>query len=596
MNEILIKIFDKSFTKKIIKTTVSKFNVEKIHFAIKRGKHIQSFSDMIIDVIDLYNNINHDDIKYYYDITNMNMNEIDNVVKNIYDSMAECFMFDNYSSTTPNTMDPALSWTCFNCANFNNFQYVNGRLQTNVKTCKLCGITKKQSIIMSLRDTDSYAMIGKQQEQTPKCPSCDIKLILLNKDKFEEEKEDKEEQQDEYKECRICYQSYDRLNSLYRCKNGAIDEHKHGYYKCIKCISNEIEINAEKYQFDHKLDEDHGDYAYFVLLKDITDNNVEYKPSEMYDDYTLCLMEAKDIYLFGEVVCDECHHIINPSKMVYHLEHEEQYKYRDVCIQCAHNKEYEKKVFIIIEEAPECICGHLLRFKVVEENKESSFHCNSCKHTIKESRTYYYCDLKKPDHKNGYNVCIQCAYSTQKQAKKDELVSKSRTDTMNDTNVSTENVIDEDESKYDGYNRANIVSDVEDDETAKLIKEVMDSETFDLSCPNTTSNETCDSILKLVNVLISYKNWLQHIYKTSGNDSIERTINVNVVKHINNEMFKQIMIKSAESIKPFNKNKKNIKLLKKILENKDIMNVEIFMNGDSKQFANIMIFILFFMF
>eukprot|EP01084_Bolivina_argentea_P020913 38846_1 len=148
MNNILTQTYSKSLTTDVINRiteVILQFDVEEIHYKIKNGKNIDEFSDKIINLVD--------------ELIEKNTNEYDNnFVTNIYEFISECFIFNDNS--IDNDYDLISSqrqhWICNNCSNFNFHIFVASNMKRDLSSCTLCGIKQRDSIILKLRDIDTY--------------------------------------------------------------------------------------------------------------------------------------------------------------------------------------------------------------------------------------------------------------------------------------------------------------------------------------------------------------------------------------------------------------------------------------------------------
>eukprot|EP01084_Bolivina_argentea_P071286 129629_1 len=111
-----------------------------------------------------------------------------------------------------------------------------------------------------------------------------------------------------------------------------------------------------------------------------------------------------------------------------------------------------------------------------------------------------------------------------------------------------------------------IIQKIEKDDIDLMIEDAMKSDSFVLSCPNRTDNVCCPCMIRLVKYLIIYKRWLHTVYKkTKGNDGIEKTIQIDISKNVNNEIYKQSLISCATSMTKIKENDMN--LLIKMFDN-----------------------------
>eukprot|EP01084_Bolivina_argentea_P218183 370297_1 len=107
-----------------------------------------------------------------------------------------------------------------------------------------------------------------------------------------------------------------------------------------------------------------------------------------------------------------------------------------------------------------------------------------------------------------------------------------------------------------------------------------------LSCPNRNDKQMCPSLKRLAKQLIIHKRWVYTVYtKTKGEDSIDRTIEIDVDKFIDNNMFKRVFLESANGINRITK--KQAESLTQLLDKQKIMNVNVFVKLNRKSFAKI---------
>eukprot|EP01084_Bolivina_argentea_P112047 199855_1 len=115
----------------------------------------------------------------------------------------------------------------------------------------------------------------------------------------------------------------------------------------------------------------------------------------------------------------------------------------------------------------------------------------------------------------------------------------------------------------------------------ELISTAAKHKTFDLFCPNRKDNKTCPSILRLAKMLIVYKKWLYTVYeKTNGNDSIHKTVQIDLEKLIDDKTFESVYIRKLTENEKLKQTDKE--LLKSLLND---ITVKTFLNMKRKQFA-----------
>ena len=130
-----------------------KINIEQIFFDVKNGYNINTFSEELLHFIESL----------------ITENEID-LRKIIYTFIAKCFIFSIDPIQDDDLFNQAMiSWKCNNCSNNNYPQYIGGRLdykQYNVANCKLCGITQISSILIKLKNYQSFISINSVDNNT----------------------------------------------------------------------------------------------------------------------------------------------------------------------------------------------------------------------------------------------------------------------------------------------------------------------------------------------------------------------------------------------------------------------------------------------
>eukprot|EP01084_Bolivina_argentea_P049867 91704_1 len=118
-------------------------DIKDLHFKIKNGKNVDEFSDSIMDMID-----------------NLLENKIcdDSDVKHIYDAIAECFMLNHHvQGNNKNLFEPRqYQWICNDCGNNNVISVIGSKMNVDLSICTLCGIHQKESIILKLKNYDTF--------------------------------------------------------------------------------------------------------------------------------------------------------------------------------------------------------------------------------------------------------------------------------------------------------------------------------------------------------------------------------------------------------------------------------------------------------
>eukprot|EP01084_Bolivina_argentea_P066653 121522_1 len=144
------KIFNQRFQQSIgdvLCKQILKFDVEQLYLRMKRGKDIHDFVDAMINTIHM--------------LLEDEADGDDDFVRKIYDAIAECFTI-NYTiefGRDKLSLDKHDDWVCSNCGNYNFHNYVSGEMCCDLSVCRLCGVTKRNSIVIKIRSNASYFMV-----------------------------------------------------------------------------------------------------------------------------------------------------------------------------------------------------------------------------------------------------------------------------------------------------------------------------------------------------------------------------------------------------------------------------------------------------
>eukprot|EP01083_Nonionella_stella_P286660 975609_1 len=131
-------------------------------------------------------------------------------------------------------------------------------------------------------------------------------------------------------------------------------------------------------------------------------------------------------------------------------------------------------------------------------------------------------------HTKRITICVLCGLS-----QKQQIILKLK---HQDTYMAVNDV-----------NQADSVDDL-DDIDAMITKQILGKgHAFSLRCPNQNDNLNCVAIMRLTKILIRYKRWLYTIYtKTKGKDDIERTVQVDIARFVNDDEFASIFMQSMK--------------------------------------------------
>eukprot|EP01084_Bolivina_argentea_P296074 509870_1 len=128
---------------------VNEFDVEMLHYNIKNNINIEAFSDRIVDFLNELMKQN----KYAPEL-----------VKNTYKAIGNCFV-SNAKSVDNDLKESEIStslreWICSKCGNCNICQHVNGKINYDLAICQLCGIEQIDSIMLKIRDDETFISIS----------------------------------------------------------------------------------------------------------------------------------------------------------------------------------------------------------------------------------------------------------------------------------------------------------------------------------------------------------------------------------------------------------------------------------------------------
>eukprot|EP01084_Bolivina_argentea_P130100 229697_1 len=125
-------------------------DIEIVNYSIKNNKNfneMQSFSDKIVNMVDgliVMENSN---------------NFTDKLVKQIYSTIAKFFVCNDRIDEIS-----LRDWSCNNCGNYNFSQYINGKMNHKLSICTLCGISRIDSIVLKIRNHDTFIMVNDVNE------------------------------------------------------------------------------------------------------------------------------------------------------------------------------------------------------------------------------------------------------------------------------------------------------------------------------------------------------------------------------------------------------------------------------------------------
>eukprot|EP01084_Bolivina_argentea_P169602 293997_1 len=118
-------------------------NVDEIYFNIKNGKNIQSFADIIINMV-----------------IDIDAESDGNLIEQIFLAVAECFVFTHESDKKDISLAEQLQWRCFNCTNFNFHNVIGSKQNMDLSICSLCGVKQIDSITIKLKSNETFAVVN----------------------------------------------------------------------------------------------------------------------------------------------------------------------------------------------------------------------------------------------------------------------------------------------------------------------------------------------------------------------------------------------------------------------------------------------------
>eukprot|EP01083_Nonionella_stella_P012180 34559_1 len=144
-------------------------NIDMIHFYIKNNKNndqMSLFSDKIVTMVDEL------------------INDEEGLIQKTYTFIAECFVWndDHNVLIDKESIDwfCTMDWVCYNCGNYNLNQYINGAMNEDLHACVLCGITQIDSIVLKIRNHDSFVMVNHIDDEDDDAQRDDIDEAIRN--------------------------------------------------------------------------------------------------------------------------------------------------------------------------------------------------------------------------------------------------------------------------------------------------------------------------------------------------------------------------------------------------------------------------------
>eukprot|EP01084_Bolivina_argentea_P299604 516448_1 len=129
---------------KIFENELSDIDLEELQLKLKRGMKINDESMSIMYAVEIYEN----------------PNQSISFTKDVYNMLAKSLKFEG-------------DWNCSNCGNYNFACYIGGKPTKDLTKCRLCGIDQISSIIILLKQNDTYMLLKCKSKKDDKEESTD---------------------------------------------------------------------------------------------------------------------------------------------------------------------------------------------------------------------------------------------------------------------------------------------------------------------------------------------------------------------------------------------------------------------------------------
>eukprot|EP01083_Nonionella_stella_P219456 786118_1 len=145
-----------------IRDSMMSFDMVTIHARVRHGLNNAEFDEQMVNMVDaLFETNEKNKANDFVDDFG------DDFVQKAYALIAECLIWNKDSDNVAVT-GAALrryDWTCFNCSNRNFCAMVDGQRNTDLSVCRLCGISHSYSIILEIRNGDTFLMAHQPNEE-----------------------------------------------------------------------------------------------------------------------------------------------------------------------------------------------------------------------------------------------------------------------------------------------------------------------------------------------------------------------------------------------------------------------------------------------
>eukprot|EP01084_Bolivina_argentea_P214974 364928_1 len=92
------------------------------------------------------------------------INDNDNIITDTINILSNPSIFDDNNNKT--VINKGYDWFCSNCGNHNVNKWINKELNIDLSICILCGIKRKESIILNIKNYDTFLMANPQWMRT----------------------------------------------------------------------------------------------------------------------------------------------------------------------------------------------------------------------------------------------------------------------------------------------------------------------------------------------------------------------------------------------------------------------------------------------
>eukprot|EP01084_Bolivina_argentea_P083383 150967_1 len=162
-----VHIDDEKISQKIVTHIFKNCDVEQIHLQMRNGQNTEKFTDTVVNMMDdIIDNDEDKELKKKQIFDAIAGSFLLNVTEEDDDSDDEKYDIDEFDILSHLTKQWYKQWKCNNCSNFNFCNYVSEVMNKNLSICTLCGITANESILLRLKNHDTYVMVNDHENNT----------------------------------------------------------------------------------------------------------------------------------------------------------------------------------------------------------------------------------------------------------------------------------------------------------------------------------------------------------------------------------------------------------------------------------------------